>query len=203
MLNNDEMRWFYRSAFRMMHNRLKRSIPSLPTCLSYHMFTPPWLRRTLVTSDNSATANLDDLAIPDLRSHSSMYGRRRITLLLAAFYEYEPDMCSGLMDWLYVNRKLLVQRYRAKVLMASGRYHHGNYQQQAHEHQHHERQYSQQQHSHQQQHSQVHDSHQEVQQQQQQEQPQGTQRPKRGTTTAASMTNRKRQRVNVDKLESG
>lgn len=115
MLNNDEMKWFYRSAFRMMHNRLKRTIPSLPPCVSYSMFTPPWLRPTLVTSDASAKATLDEVTIPDLRAHASTYGRRRITLLLAAFYEHEPDMCRTLMDWLYVNRKLLVERYRAKA----------------------------------------------------------------------------------------
>lgn len=103
-LNSSQAQWLYRALFKEAHirarslDRYRQKPNAIPRNLTYAIFTPPWMAR-LIVCDN-LSIYMDSPALQDLRTQRSGVGRKRILLLLAAFYEHEQAFAKHALQFL-------------------------------------------------------------------------------------------------------
>lgn len=104
-LSQKGLRDLYQSFFTHLHIDIRKVNRSLMhNKLEYALFTPPWIRQQLSVGDRPVCylAKTDSLEIvlPDLRAQRNSTGHQRMAWLLAAFYEFEPQLSRRLLDTL-------------------------------------------------------------------------------------------------------
>ena len=116
-LRDFQVLWVYQELFLFMHRQgriLERSgkVTGMAKSITYSQFTPPWIRLNLVvklestTGDNTdiegyaETVTLKKAGVTNLRGERNTHGYRRLTFILAAFYNYEERAVKPLLDYL-------------------------------------------------------------------------------------------------------
>lgn len=86
-LSRKQTEGVYQGLFARMFRIMKTRVPGERGPLKYARFTPPWLRKHIVTG--TTTVILDTDTMPELRQQRNRMGERRLKALMSAFYERE------------------------------------------------------------------------------------------------------------------
>lgn len=86
-LNRKQTEGVYQGLFAKMFRIMKTRVPGERGPLKYARFTPPWLRKHIITG--KTTIILDSDTMPELRQQRNRMGERRLKALMSAFYENE------------------------------------------------------------------------------------------------------------------
>ena len=116
-LRDFQVLWIYQELFLFMHRQgriLERTgkVTGMAKSITYSQFTPPWIRLNLAVKLESTAGNNTDIeayaemvtlkkaGVTDLRKERNTQGYRRLTFILAAFYNHEERAVKPLLDYL-------------------------------------------------------------------------------------------------------
>ena len=106
--SQEDMRDLYQKFFTLLHQKVRAINSSLVVNkLEYARFTPPWMRKHLSVSGHPicylGKIDSPEVCVSDPRARRRFMGHRRMTWILAALYENEPNMSQTLLDRLTQN----------------------------------------------------------------------------------------------------
>lgn len=105
--------WLYRTFFRVLHAQARchpTLRPFVHTSLQYAIFIPPWMPKTL-RAGSHPPQYIGEYTLPDIRHQKTTTGRKRLLLILTAFWQYEKDMSELLLRFLRENYERLHEKH--------------------------------------------------------------------------------------------
>lgn len=112
-LSRDDVLACYRMFFNILHKHAKTALQldetrKVGNVFEYNMFTPSWLTQTVKCG--SMITSFDASSLPNIRCENTRIGQRRLTLLLAAFYQMENDAFGSVIEYIMQNLSVLRMR---------------------------------------------------------------------------------------------
>lgn len=108
--------WMYRTFFRILHAQARRDqslSKSVHHALQYGIFVPPWMPKKLRCGSQNPHY-IGEGTLLDIRLQRTTKGRVRLLLVLAAFWQEEPQFSQQLIRYLRDNADRLYEKHQFK-----------------------------------------------------------------------------------------